>query len=138
MPGLPRALHGTLVVPKGTGTQTVDVQRGTVTAASATSLTVTSTDGFTRTYLLDAKTVVDAGRDTASAIRKGDEVGVVASAGRAMHVRDRTRLKASRKAWGPMGRDGGLRPGGPPPAAPVPGSQPGDFLPDSQPAGQPA
>jgi hypothetical protein len=44
-------LHGQVTIQKpGGGYETLDVQRGTVTAVSATSLTVKSTDGYTTTY----------------------------------------------------------------------------------------
>ena len=44
-----RALHGEAVVQTDEGTKTVVVQRGTVTAVNATTLTVKSADGFTLT-----------------------------------------------------------------------------------------
>jgi hypothetical protein len=43
-------LHGVTAVQTKTGTTTVDVQRGTVTAIDGQSMTVKSTDGFTRTW----------------------------------------------------------------------------------------
>lgn len=59
--GFPGAIHGTFVVPNqdGTGYQTVQMQHGTVTAVSATSISVTSDDGFTATYVVDADTTVN-------------------------------------------------------------------------------
>lgn len=59
--GFPGAIHGTFVVPNqdGTGYQTVQMQHGTVTAVSATSISVTSDDGFTATYVVDADTKVN-------------------------------------------------------------------------------
>jgi hypothetical protein len=59
--GFPGALHGTFVVPNqdGTGYQTVQMQHGTVTAVSATSISVTSEDGFAATYVVDADTKVN-------------------------------------------------------------------------------
>lgn len=59
--GFPGAIHGTFVVPNqdGTGYQTVQMQRGTVTAVSATSISVKSDDGFTATYVVDADTKVN-------------------------------------------------------------------------------
>src|SRR5262249_47023350 len=63
-PGLFGAVHGQFVVPKaGGGYQTVDTQRGTVTAVSTTSITVKSSDGFAKTYQVTASTLVDARRD---------------------------------------------------------------------------
>jgi hypothetical protein len=43
-------LHGVTAVQTKTGTTTVDVQRGTVTAIDGQSMTVKSTDGFTMTW----------------------------------------------------------------------------------------
>jgi len=45
-----KALHGEAVVQTDEGTKTVVVQRGTVTAIDATSMTVKSTDGFSLTW----------------------------------------------------------------------------------------
>ncbi|MFC6239190.1 hypothetical protein [Longivirga aurantiaca] len=59
--GFPGAVHGTFVVPNqdGTGYQTMQMQHGTVTAVSATSISVTSADGFTATYVVDAGTKIN-------------------------------------------------------------------------------
>ena len=54
-----RALHGEVVVEKpGGGTQTVVFQQGTVSAKSADSVTVKSTDGFTLTWTVGSSTRV--------------------------------------------------------------------------------
>jgi hypothetical protein len=99
------AVHGEFVVPDGTGWRTVTVQRGVVMAVSSTSLTVKSKDGYTRTYVLTAKTLVNAGRDGIATVKKGEEVGVAATvkSGRATadDVRDLTQIKAQRKDFGP-------------------------------------
>jgi hypothetical protein len=60
------------------------VQRGTVTAASASSVTVKSADGFTATYSLDSTT-----RGASGSLAKGDVALVVAkkSGGSAVLVR---------------------------------------------------
>ena len=42
--------HGEMVVKTKDGDKTIDVQRGTVTAITATTVTVKSTDGFTETW----------------------------------------------------------------------------------------
>ena len=42
--------HGEVVVDTKQGAKTIDVQRGTVTAITATTITVKSTDGFTLTW----------------------------------------------------------------------------------------
>jgi hypothetical protein len=75
----------------GDGTTVVDVQRGSLTAASASSITVASTDGFSATYAVTSGTTVRKARQTvpASALAVGDQVVVRASAGTAVVVRAR-------------------------------------------------
>ena len=74
-----RVLHGQLTLRTKDGTRTVDVQMGTVTAASATSLTVRSPDWFTLTWTIGSSTLVRAGttRSTASALAVGQTVRVL-------------------------------------------------------------
>ena len=73
-------LHGTFVTDKtGGGTQTVQVQTGTVTTVSSTALAVKSTDGFTATYVVKAGTTVDAQRDGIASVKKGDKVSITAT-----------------------------------------------------------
>jgi hypothetical protein len=71
-------LHGEITVQGKDGVKTVVVQRGTVTAADATTVTVKSTDGFTQTWTLGDKLKVVQNRKAveAGAIRTGAEVGV--------------------------------------------------------------
>lgn len=79
-PGM--GIHGTFVVPQpdGSGYQTVHMQRGEVTAVSASSITVTSEDGYSKTYVVDSTTEVN--RDGAIAdIAVGATVMVVGVAG---------------------------------------------------------
>jgi hypothetical protein len=67
------ALHGEFVVQLQDGTtQTRRLQSGDVTAVSADSLSVTSTDGFSATY------VIGSGADV-SAVAVGDTVRVLAT-----------------------------------------------------------
>jgi hypothetical protein len=74
------AVHGQFVVPKpGGGYQTVDTQRGSVTAVSATSITVKSADGFTKTYQVVGSTNVDAKRDGIGSVKTGHQVAVTAT-----------------------------------------------------------
>lgn len=73
--------HGELVVKaKEGGTRTVSVQHGKVTDVSAGSLTVTSEDGFSWSYVLDDKTHVrkDGQKATVSDLAKDDDVRVFA------------------------------------------------------------
>lgn len=87
--------HGTLVVRRGGADRTVALQRGTVTAVSATSLTVVSRDAFSGTYALTSTTKVrtvsptGGSAATAAALHVGDRVGLRAVAGNATLVRDR-------------------------------------------------
>ncbi|MGN6610631.1 MAG: hypothetical protein ACTHLJ_02545 [Angustibacter sp.] len=75
------ALHGELVVPQrdGTGTQTVVVQTGEVTAVSAKSLSLKSSDGYTATYAITSTTRVAARSGGISSLKKGDTVSVLAT-----------------------------------------------------------
>jgi hypothetical protein len=78
-PGLFGAVHGKIVVPKpGGGFQTVDVQRGAVTAVSSTSITLKSADGFTKTYTVTSSTLVDAQRSGIGSVKVGNQVVVSA------------------------------------------------------------
>jgi len=99
------ALHGQLVVPKsGGGYETVDVQRGEVTSVSDDALTVRSKDGFTKTYVVNADTLVNGGRDGIGSVAKSDEVAVAASGGgakpTAVRVVDLTALDDAHERWG--------------------------------------
>jgi hypothetical protein len=77
---LPGVLHGQFVERKsGGGYQVVDVQLGQVIAVSSASITLRSEDGFTRSYVVAAATVVDAGRGGISSVKVGDQVAVEAT-----------------------------------------------------------
>ena len=67
---LANALHGDFVVSTGSGTQTMRLQSGEITALSGDSLTVKSSDGYTSTYL------VGSGVDV-SGLATGDSVRLV-------------------------------------------------------------
>lgn len=77
---LDRAEHGSVTVKTKTGTEVIDVQRGTVTAVSPTSITVKSPDGFTATYVVDSSTKVrKTGQQSAiGSVANGDNVGIAA------------------------------------------------------------
>ncbi len=99
MRGAGMGIHGSFVAPKaGGGYQTVHTQRGTVTAVSATSITVTSEDGYAKTYAVTATTVVHAQRDGIASIAKGDEVMLIGIESgdtvTAVQIMDRTGVKA--------------------------------------------
>lgn len=71
-------LHGEIAVKTKDGTKTIAVQRGTVTAVSATSLSVKSSDGFSQTWVVNTKTKVrvDGQASSASSLKTGEELGV--------------------------------------------------------------
>jgi hypothetical protein len=111
--GVAGAVHGQLTVPKsGGGYQNVDVQRGTVTAVSSASITVKSADGFTASYAVNSKTLVDAQAAGIGSVKKGDTVFVSAtvsgSTATAANVFDITAVKAGRASFGFPARPSGL------------------------------
>jgi hypothetical protein len=104
--GMGMGIHGSFVTPKqGGGYQTVDMQRGTVTAVSKDSITVKSEDGFSATYDVTADTMVNALRDGIASVKVGDEVGVMgienAGTSTAVQIVDRTQMKDNRQKYGP-------------------------------------
>jgi hypothetical protein len=73
-------LHGQAVVAKrGGGYQTIDYQRGTITAVSMGSISVKSTDGFTKTYAVTSSTIVGAQRGGLGSVSTGNEASVIAT-----------------------------------------------------------
>jgi hypothetical protein len=76
-------LHGEAVVQTDEGTKTVVVQRGTVTAIDAKSMTVKSSDGFTLTWSFGSPITVLERRTQVqpSAIAVGTQVGVAGAKG---------------------------------------------------------
>lgn len=80
-PLLRRVVHGTVTVRTRKGFRTIEVQRGTVTAASPTRLTVTSPDKVTRTYTMNGGTRVRLNRQTSDRehVAKGQRAFVVTS-----------------------------------------------------------
>ncbi len=80
-PGGP-AVHGELVVETEDGVYTtVLVQQGDVTAVSATSITVKSADGFSKTYAVsaDSEIHVDGADAAIGDVKVGDTVGLRAT-----------------------------------------------------------
>jgi hypothetical protein len=99
-------LHGEFVTDKpGGGYQTVQIQNGVATAVSATSITVKSTDGFTRTYAVTKDTLVNAGRDGITTIAVNDKVDLKAlgagTSATVVDVADETKMLASRGKFAP-------------------------------------
>lgn len=78
--GLGQVLHGTGVVKAPDGTfQSMAVQRGAVTAVSATSISVKSLDGYTATYVVNSATKVNGKNGKITDVKIGDQVAVVAT-----------------------------------------------------------
>jgi len=71
-------LHGEVVVQTKNGDKTIDVQRGTVTAVTDTTVTVKSSDGVTWTWTFgDPLRVVQHGQKAdKSAVQTGAEIGI--------------------------------------------------------------
>ena len=71
-------LHGELTVQGRNGVKTVVVQRGTVTAVDATTVSVKSADGFTQSWTFGDKLRVVQDRKTVAtaAIKNGAEIGI--------------------------------------------------------------
>ncbi|AQT83146.1 hypothetical protein B1R94_26970 [Mycolicibacterium litorale] len=73
--GFQRTVHGENVVSDGEGGFTTELtQTGAVTAATATSVSVRSEDGYSQTYVLDADT-----RKPPQPLSNGDQVSVRAT-----------------------------------------------------------
>jgi len=114
------AVHGQFVVARpGGGYQTVDMQRGSVTAVTGSSITVRSSDGFVKTYQVPAAAQLNAQRNGIGSIRKGNQVMVVAtvsgSTATATHILDFS-LLPRQGGWPGYAGPG---PAGPAPAAPA-------------------
>jgi hypothetical protein len=98
-------IHGQVTEPKaGGGYQTIDVQRGTVTAVSTSSITVKSADGYTATYAVSSSTEVNAQAAGISTVKNGDTVELTAtvsgSSPTAASIIDLTSIQSSRGSFG--------------------------------------
>jgi ketopantoate hydroxymethyltransferase len=94
-------LHGQVVVAKqGGGYETMDVQRGSVTAVSSSSITVKSSDGFSATYVVTSSTNVIAESAGIGSVKVGDTVMVSAvvngKTANAVVVADASAIRAGR------------------------------------------
>jgi hypothetical protein len=71
-------LHGEMTVQGKDGVRTVVVQRGSVTAVDATTVSVKSADGFSQTWTFGDKLRVVQDRKTVetAAIKQGAEIGI--------------------------------------------------------------
>jgi hypothetical protein len=103
--GLGGVIHGQVTEPKsGGGYQTVDVQRGTVTAVSTSSITVKSADGYSASYAVSSSTEVNAQAAGIGTVKVGDTVELTAtvSGGKATaaSIIDVTSIRSSRGSFG--------------------------------------
>jgi hypothetical protein len=85
---LHHAVHGDFIIKTKNGWETITFDRGTVTAVSATSITVHRPDGVSVTKRLDANTRYK-GITEATAIAKGQPAVVISHAGTALAVGQR-------------------------------------------------
>ncbi len=113
--GLGGIVHGQVTERTSSGGyQTVDVQSGTVTAVSSSSITVKSADGYSATYVVVSSTEVNAQAAGISTVKVGDTVELTAtvsgSTATAASIIDVTSIRSSRGSFNfPSG----------PPAAPT-------------------
>jgi len=98
-------VHGEFVVPQGSGFETLDVQTGTVTAVSSSSITVKSGDDFSKTYDVTADTLVNSARDGINSIKTGNTVRITAtvsgSTATAVDIVDVTTIQNERPKFAP-------------------------------------
>lgn len=100
-----RVLHGqaTVRTPGGVD-KTVEMQAGTASGVSATSITVKSSDGYSHTYTVTAATVVDSQAGGISTVAGGDTVRVIATPENgqdtATSIVDATKIRSSRAGFG--------------------------------------
>ena len=113
--GLGGIVHGQVTERTSSGGyQTVDVQSGTVTAVSSSSITVKSADGYSATYVVISSTEVNAQAAGISTVKVGDTVELTATVSghtaTAAGIIDVTSIRSSRGSFSfPAG----------PPAAPA-------------------
>lgn len=80
LPWWGNVVHATYTIQMGPASfQTYDVQHGAASDISQTSITVTSPDGYSTTYVVAPTTIIDAQRDGVLSINTGDEVDVSAT-----------------------------------------------------------
>jgi hypothetical protein len=113
--GLGGVVHGQVTErTSGGGYQTVDIQSGTVTAVSSSSITVKSADGYSATYVVASSTEVNAQAAGIGTVKVGDTVELTATVSggtaTAASIVDMTSIRSSRGSFNfPAG----------PPAAPA-------------------
>jgi hypothetical protein len=76
--GFARPLHGEFVVATKNGTETHLMQAGKVTARTDDSITVVSSDDYTKQYKVEKSTLIGDGKKSLSDLATGDMVTVLA------------------------------------------------------------
>lgn len=99
-------VHGTYTVKGPSGSyETLDTQVGIVQAVSSSSITVKSTDGYSKQYVVGSSTVVYADSNGIGSVKAGDQVSVIGLAGSsgvtAERIVDITQVKANGGRWQP-------------------------------------
>lgn len=107
--GLGGAIHGEFTAPKPDGGyQTLAMQVGEVTSVSSSRITVKSEDDFSRTYIVDDGTLVNAGNNGIADVNTGDSVRILAVVegddARAVEIMDKTQIQDLRGRWNPRAR----------------------------------
>jgi hypothetical protein len=105
-------VHGTITTHTSSGYKTIEYQTGQVTSVSPSSITVKSADGYSDTYVVTSKTVVDSQAGGISSVKTGDQVSLEATpqSGKdtAVNIVDTTKVGSSRTSFGfPMPAKGG-------------------------------
>ncbi len=97
-------LHGTVTIRSGSGYKTVDIQTGTVSKVSSTSITVVSSDKYSQTYVVTSKTLVNSQAAGIGSVTVNDQVSVEATVSgttaTATNIVDITKIKGSRQSFG--------------------------------------
>jgi hypothetical protein len=97
-------LHGTATIRSGSGYKTVDIQTGTVSKVSSTSITVVSSDKFSQTYVVTSTTLVNSQAAGIGSVAVNDQVSVQATVSgttaTATNIVDITKIKGSRQSFG--------------------------------------
>lgn len=96
-------LHGEFVVKKDDKFQTMVTQKGKVTEVSNSSITVKSEDDFSRTYVVNDDTRVNADKTGIGDVKKDDDVRIMGildgKTARAVHIMDVSKMKELHEKW---------------------------------------
>jgi hypothetical protein len=93
---LQRAEHAELIVRTKTGFQTIDMDRGTISSISPSSISLTRPDGVVVSAAISSTTKF--GGLTQAQVAVGDKAAVIQSSGTAISIRSRTAAGSSSSA----------------------------------------